>query len=232
MNHGLLGSLATYPSLGMMSHKMYLPSIDDRWKYTYMPDIEEDKQKKESMEVSLDCTPYKDRFLKEATMIDKDTIYSIPLGDGYPVGYRYLKLVYCMKDGSEDVAYVNTGLPCETKSENTMKYRVGDKVRIKEELKAMYTSEKGLPMAVISEMRRMGGETHIITAVNEFNATYTLNGNSCLWVADMFEPVDEKECHKEMISKWWKTVTMKMETPSEENGKLTIPQIEPTFKFI
>lgn len=77
-----------------------------------------------------------------------------------------------------------------------MKYKVGQKVKVREDLKeAPYRSEEGKYITVIPEMLRHNGRTHVVTGIQASFGAYFLDGNNYYWTADMLEPV----CNKKIV---------------------------------
>lgn len=69
-----------------------------------------------------------------------------------------------------------------------MKYKVGDRVRIREDLKVgLYKRETGNDLNVSPQMTLLRGQIVTINKVDDFYGTYRLCEYGYYWTADMFD---------------------------------------------
>lgn len=70
-----------------------------------------------------------------------------------------------------------------------MKYKVGDRVRIREDLEVgLYKGEIGNEyLTVITQMTLLRGQIVTINKVDDFHGTYRLCEHGYYWTADMFD---------------------------------------------
>ena len=73
-----------------------------------------------------------------------------------------------------------------------MKYKVGDKVRIRKDLKigSVYGT-----CCVTPEMHNLGGAIVRITEANEYSGEYRIDSFGCYWTDEMFEEVRKMNKH-------------------------------------
>lgn len=132
-------------------------------------------------------------------------------GGDNPTGFFLEKVCYSLDDRDlvwglledEDLTIIHW-IKEERKGEVSMKYKIGDKVRIKYTLRA--TAKTGIKIEncfVDEDMEKMAGQVRVIkTIVEGYDGTYyQLESCDWNWTQGMFDPVVENEDTKEIEPK-------------------------------